>query len=104
MSFIYLSSFYRKNPVIRLADNHLVADNFLIKIFSFMSSAVFNLHPNHDILMKESLEDHKTIYSALRKKNWTQWRKFCNTTLSRNKIVLHFFVFLQHKSVYVTLF
>ena len=50
-------------------------DNFLIKIFSFMSSTVFNLHPAHDILMKDSLEDHKTIYFCLRKKDWEAMTK-----------------------------
>ena len=52
-------------------------DNFLIKIFSFMTSTVFhvNKEADHDIMMKESLEDHKTIFASLRNKDWQAMEK-----------------------------
>lgn len=56
---------------------HASKDNFLIKIFSFMTSTVFcvNKEPDHDILMKDSLDDHKVIYEGIRKKDWEATEK-----------------------------
>ncbi len=52
-------------------------DNFLIKIFSFMSSTVFHINKDadHDIMMKESLDDHKNIFNGLRQKDWESVEK-----------------------------
>ncbi len=50
-------------------------DNFLIRIFAFMSATVFRLNRNDEIKATEALKSHREIYEHFKNRDWPETEK-----------------------------
>lgn len=58
-------------------------DNFLIRIFDFMSATVFRLNRNTDLLARDAMRSHQEIYRHFKDKDWDNTEKALRFHLAR---------------------
>lgn len=58
-------------------------DNFLIRVFAFMSSTVFRLNRNDDIRAAEAMKSHREIYEHFKNRDWPKTEEALRAHLGR---------------------